>query len=218
MVGLIENNPALNHRNPDRWFPMFVRRPAPSLPALAKDRMALIKPSAVMGAVERGERSPVATPLEHLILLDIFRAKKLHLDTPVLFSIQNVPTRFGNRQPNWHAHFLDRDPMCFGVSIQSRRTILNDCLRDEVHDQTTLPGIPPGWEVDHVGVEFKDLMDGWLEQEGLTVEEVGVVANQNATKSLINRDLAARWQAYHRQHATLEPKPRDEHRARHFAT
>lgn len=197
---------------------LLTLRLAPTIPPLVKDQMALIKPSAVMREVALGKRSPVATPLEHLILLDIFRAKALHPDDPVLFSIQLVPTRFGNRQPNWHAHFLGQDPMCFGVSKQSPRTLLNDCLRDEVHDQTTLPNLPHGWEVDHVGVEFKDLMDGWLEQEGLKLEDVAIVANKNATKSLIDRDLAARWQAYHREHATLEPKPRDEHRARHSAT
>ncbi len=142
-------------------------RLAPNVPHLVKDQMAFIKPSAVMQEVAAGKRSAIATPLEHLILLDIFRAKLLHPDDPVLFSMQLVPTRFGRHQPNWHAHFWGRDPMCFGVSKQGPRALLNDCLRDEVHDQTAMPSLPHGWEVDHVGVEFKDLMDGWLEQEGL---------------------------------------------------
>lgn len=61
-------------------------------------------------------------------------------------------------------------------------------------------GAEPG-HIDHVK-PFAELLDGWLAQEGLTFEQIGIRETE-LRPYIADTALAARWSAYHDRHAEL---------------
>ena len=72
----------------------------------------------------------------------------------------------------------------------------------------------PGYHVHHV-VSFDTLMKGWLESEGLTLEQIEVKPTVDGQMrcEMANNDQEASWQRYHHANFVYQYMTPEEHRA-----
>lgn len=97
---------------------------------------------------------------------------------------------------------------------------IKDFKRKAIEDGQVCPrsGVVLQWgttDVDHIGKEFAELREEFLKQEGLDILTVQFQDNPSADScSLVDRELAARWIAWHGQHAQLVALHRDAHRTK----
>ncbi|QOR94668.1 hypothetical protein IMZ38_01660 [Thermosphaera chiliense] len=69
-------------------------------------------------------------------------------------------------------------------------------------------------EVHHEGKSFKDILEGFLRQEGLRLEDIKLEDIGEGYR-LADRGLAQKWREFHRKHAHLLILPRRLHLEKH---
>ena len=99
-----------------------------------------------------------------------------------------------------------------GLRPLSKRSTQADAARWEIDDQIQEFRRGRYGEVDHV-IQFKDMWRSFLTTEGLTTSDVQVEKPDLAQirTQFKDRALAARWQAYHKEHAVLQLLTPEQH-------
>jgi len=87
-----------------------------------------------------------------------------------------------------------------------------ELVRDQITEFKRSVSAPSGYDVDHVGTDFADLLRSWLAQKGVNVTDVGVSWPPGGKATFDDQTLAQDWQRYHKTHAQYQLLPPNEHR------
>ena len=122
-------------------------------------------------------------------------------------------------QPFWQGFDLEDDDL-FSYShvwqVDPVSTKIRTVMRREVKDQVDEVRQQFDGECDvHHETPFKELLDGFLEVEGLGLNDLVITAGHGEGSLLKNRNLADRWFIYHQHNTTLVALTKEEHYQAH---